>query len=216
MVRKMIARRKGFIHTLEALIAASMVLGFAVFVVPVLQEPVESGQIERERMSERLSTMDISGDISSYITNDSANLSGLSDQIASGSGSSYLYSIGTVSYATDVVVGNRQLDFVSGDNIITEMTVSTACGNVVELPETTVWDVHGPKNTMVLVAGLNFTSTIISPTILRINFVRSAELGEYHYRIKKVDIEKLLPVDTTVWVSSYLPSEMDLITFPNN
>ncbi|MCK5333437.1 MAG: hypothetical protein KAJ24_02910, partial [Candidatus Aenigmarchaeota archaeon] len=194
----MIARRKGFIHTLEALIAASMVLGFAVFVVPVLQEPVESGQIERERMSERLSTMDISGDISSYITNDSANLSGLSDQIASGSGSSYLYSIGTVSYATDVVVGNRQLDFVSGENIITEMTVSTSCNNVVELPETTIWDLYGPKDTSVLIGGLNFTSTIISPTILRINFVRSAELGEYHYRIKKVDIESLLPTDTTI------------------
>ena len=216
MVGKMIAGRKGFIHTLEALIAASMVLGFIAFVIPVLQEPVELGQIERERMSERLSTMDLSGDISSYITNDSANLSGLRDQIASGSGSSYLYSIGTVSYATDIVLGNRQLDFVSGDNIITEMTVSTSCNNVVELHETTVWDLQGPKNTNVLIAGLNFTSTIISPTILRINFVRSAELGEYHYRIKKVDIESLLPTDTTIWVSSYLPSEMDLITFPNN
>ena len=216
MVGKMIVGRKGFIHTLEALIAASMVLGFIAFVIPVLQEPVELGQIERERMSERLSTMDLSGDISSYITNDSANLSGLRDQIAAESGLSYMYSIGTVSYATDIVVGNRQLDFVSGDNIITEMTVSTSCNNVVELHETTVWDLQGPKNTNVLIAGLNFTSTIISPTILRINFVRSAELGEYHYRIKKVDIESLLPTDTTIWVSSYLPSEMDLITFPNN
>lgn len=216
MVGKMIAGRKGFIHTLEALIAASMVLGFIAFVIPALQEPVELGQIERERMSERLSTMDLSGDISSYITNDSANLSGLRDQIAAESGLSYLYSIGTVSYATDIVVGNRQLDFVSGENIITEMTVSTSCNNVVELPETTVWDLQGPKNTNVLIAGLNFTSTIISPTTLRINFVRSAELGEYHYRIKKIDIESLLPTDTTIWVSSYLPSEMDLITFPNN
>ena len=213
----MIVQRKGFIHTLEALIAASMVLGFITFVIPVLQEPVELGQIERERMSERLSTMDISGDISSYITNDSANLSGLREHIASGgSGWSYGYSVGTVSYATDIVVGNRQLDFVSGENIITEMTVSTSCNNVVELPETTIWDLYGPKDTSVLIGGLNFTSTIISPTILRINFVRSAELGEYHYRIKKVDIESLLPTDTTIWVSSYLPSEMDLITFPNN
>lgn len=211
----MIARRKGFIHTLEALIAASMVLGFVAFVVPVLQEPVELGQIERERMSERLSTMDISGDISSHITNDSANLTGLKDRIASES-DAYMYSIGTVSYATDIVVGNRQLDFVSGDNIITEMTVSTSRNNVVELPETTIWDAYGPKDTNVIIAGLNFTSTRISHISLRINFVSSAELGEYHYRIKKVDIESLLPKDTTIWVSSYLPSEIDLIKFPNN
>lgn len=193
--------------------ATFMVLGFIMFVLPVIKEPAEAGQIERIRMSERLSTMDVSGDISSYITKDSANLSGLGDKIASESETPYTYSVGTVSYATGIVLGNRQLDFIQGENIITEMTVTTLRNNVIESPETIIWDSTGPKDVSIIHGGTNLTSTRLGPTSLRINFVSSAELGEYHYQIKKVEMEGLLPENTTVWVSSYLPTEGDLMVF---
>lgn len=195
---------KGFIHTLEAVIATIVVVSFVIILMPSIQESSKAGLIERARMSGQLELLDRSGDISRHIGTPGANLSGLKDVLALKSNFSYGYSVGLASYAFGTAQGNDTAYVVSGgQNNITEVTVSVLAGSEEILPETVVWDSTGPKTAALYGTNITLIGTRINALQLELNF-SGAE--KYTYRIKKLEHSGTVPQDRATWVASYLMS----------
>lgn len=205
---------KGFIHTLEAILATFLVIGFVTFIMPSLREPAESGQIEVVRMSERLATLDASGGLSAYLSGGSANLSGLRDIIILEANSSYQYAVGLVSYSAEAQAGNKSVDIIRGNNNITRVTAYAGNSTGTIIPDTIVWDSGGPKDIFVSGAGVNLSSERISESEVNLTFTGSSGTGEYRYIVTKSEMYGSVPDNKATWISAYIPSEVPGVLKP--
>jgi len=194
-------KSKGFIHTLEAIVATSIVIGVVLFLLPPIQSQTDTGRVKSRYLSEYLQTLDSSGELSKYISENSANLSAIRQLIYPKVGSSYQYSVGVVLYTFESLKGNKTIDVIQTQNNITSVIVLVRDSAGIAIPETIVWDTNGARNTAVNGTTVSLTTTAITPTHVQINFTSS---GEYRYMMKKVEIYGDIPEERDVWTSMYL------------
>lgn len=206
--------RPGFVHALEAMMATFLVIGFVLFIIPVLREPADLGQTEKARLSERIKVLDYSGELETYLgTGGSVNLSGLLDKIASDTALSYQYSVSWESFASETASGNKSIDMAQGQNNISEVVVSAWNATALLLPETVVWDSGGPKSVAATGGVVNVTSARIDASHAQVNFT---SMGEYRYRVRTTETYGSLPQNRSVRVSSYvLPGGILQVLYSN-